>query len=106
MIASKPLNRQGLRWWPREYFARLSSGGQQCQKGDHPRNATGRVTIFRTLTRLQGNCAETLIRRPAEGGYIERNEPAKLNNQVRRAMAKWQKYELIALDEVSFCLSG
>jgi DNA replication protein DnaC len=27
---------------------------------------------------------------------------AKLNNQVRRAMAKWQKYELIALDEVGY----
>jgi DNA replication protein DnaC len=27
---------------------------------------------------------------------------AKLNNQVRRAMAKWQKYDLIALDEVGY----
>jgi DNA replication protein DnaC len=27
---------------------------------------------------------------------------ARLNNQVRRAMAKWQKYELIALDEVGY----
>ena len=27
---------------------------------------------------------------------------AKQNNQVRRAMAKWQKYELIALDEVGY----
>ena len=27
---------------------------------------------------------------------------AKLNNQVRRAMARWQKYELIALDEVGY----
>ena len=27
---------------------------------------------------------------------------AKQNNQVRRAMARWQKYELIALDEVGY----
>ena len=27
---------------------------------------------------------------------------AKLNNQVRRLMARWQKYELIALDEVGY----
>jgi DNA replication protein DnaC len=27
---------------------------------------------------------------------------AKMDNQVRRAMAKWQKYELIALDEVGY----
>src|ERR1019366_10310495 len=27
---------------------------------------------------------------------------AKQNNQVRRAMARWQKYELIVLDEVGY----
>ena len=27
---------------------------------------------------------------------------AKQNNQVRRMMARWQKYELIALDEVGY----
>jgi len=27
---------------------------------------------------------------------------AKQNNQVRRLMARWQKYELIALDEVGY----
>ena len=27
---------------------------------------------------------------------------AKQNNQVRRVMARWQKYELIALDEVGY----
>lgn len=27
---------------------------------------------------------------------------AKQNNQVRRAMARWQRYDLIALDEVGY----
>jgi len=69
------------------------------------------------------------IRELAEGGYIARSEPvvflaacrqkrrvrfttaaalvnelveAKQNNQVRRLMIRWQKYELIALDEAGY----
>jgi len=65
------------------------------------------------------------IRELAEGGYVERSEPivqgrrgresnppflpavnelveAKQNNQVRRLMNRWQRYQLIALDEVGY----
>ena len=31
---------------------------------------------------------------------------AKQNNQVRRLMSRWQRYELIALDEVGLCAAG
>jgi len=70
------------------------------------------------------------IRELAEGGYVERSEPvvligecgtgksrvrfttaaalvnelveAKQNGQVKRLMARWMKYDLIALDEVGY----
>jgi DNA replication protein DnaC len=42
------------------------------------------------------------VRFVTAAGLVNEMVEAKQNNQVRRVMAKWQRYELIAIDEVGY----